>query len=254
MITTIALSLWGIAVVVLLFAAGVALFYVIDRKTMAQLLRILLFFVLSMLIIAGYLWGLSHLRSWWADALWGTLVAAAVASLILKRAKLWNRQLPMPVFCAVWVGIMVAILLGMLLLPHRQPLFIPALIAMQAASMLSGVADGLRTYIHSLRHTQTHYQYLLANDASHLEAILPNIRRTMRATIMPSLRLFSSPLVILLPLLLCGLLMAGVEPLTAVLFVVLLNILVFGVNMLTMVLIILFADRLIFDRSGRFLL
>ncbi len=248
------ISLWGIMLILLLYAGCVALFYFTDRKSMNQLLRVSFYYVLSMTVIMGITWGLDYLNKWWATLLWTVIVSLALSSLILRKSKLWNKHLLLPVHISVFSGLLVAVLIAHLLLPVHQPLFLPAMIAVQAAFMLHAVTKGLKTYISSLRHTQTHYQYLLANGASHLEAILPSVRRSLRAVLLSVMRKMSAPLVITLPLLLCGLLMAGIDPLTSVLFSVLLTFAVLCDCMMTILLIIAIADKFVFDRSGRFLL
>jgi ABC-type iron transport system FetAB permease component len=54
-----------------------------------------------------------------------------------------------------------------------------------------------------------------------MEAMMPSIVRGLRAAVLPLLRSWISPMVITLPLLLCGLLMAGTDIPLAVLLTVL---------------------------------
>jgi len=248
------LSLWGIAVVLLLLGGVLAFFYVLDRKSMTQLLRVLLYFCLSMLVVALYMWGLEIFHQWWIHLLWIVIASTILSSLILRRSRLWNRSLLVPVHLSVFLGTISAVGIGLLLLPVHQTLLIPALVGIQAAFMLNTVSEGLKTYIHSMRHTQSHYQYLLANGASHLEAILPSVRRSMRAVLVVNMRMMTTPIAITPPMLLCGLLVAGVSPVLAVIIVCLLILSFMGTGMLTMLLMIILSDRFVFDRSGRFLL
>ncbi len=247
-------SIWGVLVALILFGGVFALFSVFDRKLMTRLSRIMLYFVLSLLFVSAYMWGLWILNVWWANFIWLVISTVIISSMILRKAHLWKKSLVLPVHISVFVGITCAVAVGLLLLPQHHTLFIPVLLAMIASYLLSSLTEGIKTYIHSLRHTQEHYQYLLANGATHFEAILPSVRRSVRATMLPILREFSSPLIIAPPMFFCGMLLVGEEPITAVIITFLLTITFCSTTLLTMALFLILSDHFIFDRSGRFLL
>ncbi len=247
------ISLWGLSLLVLLTGAVIALFCFIDRKMMKLLGRVTLYAALSMAVVAGYMWGLFRLDSWWSLLLWTVVLSGGMTFLILWKKK-EEKVLRLPVLLAVFAGFLLTILVAALLQPDHQPLYLPAVLAVQAAFMYPAVTAGLNGFINSMRHTQPHYQYLLANGATHIEAIRPSLRRGLRATLVTVLSRWTSPMVFAVPMVLCGLLMTGVPPLLATLVVVLLMILVLCVCVVTMVLTFLFADRYLFDPTGKFLI
>lgn len=248
------LSVWGAAVVLCMLGGVFALFSIVDRRLMGRMSRVLLYFGLSMLLVALYMWGLHVVHEWWAHVLWVLLGAVLVSWLILRKNRLLQGAFFVPVFVSVLVGMACGVGLSLLLAAVRPVLLVPGVVAVEAAFMIGAVSSGLAAYIRSLRHTQEHFQYLLANGASHAESVFPSVRRSLRAVVVPLLRTMTTPIAVAPPMLLCGLLMAGCAPLSSVLFVAFLLIAMLPVNVLTMALIILLADRLIFDRSGRFLL
>ncbi len=247
-------SLWALLTPVLLAGAVIVLFFFIDRKSMKQFLRVASYALLSMALIAAYMWGLAELNSWKSTLFCGLFFSVGVSLLVLKNSKERNKRLFLPVALAVTIGFFATIGITQLLFTPNSPLVFPAMMGVLAAFMLPAVSAGLKTYIHSLRHTKSHYQYLLTNGANHFEAIMPCVKRALSATLLSILDRWASPLVFVLPMLLCGLLMAGVQPVTATLLVVILMVVALFSTMLTMCLVLLLADRLFFDRSGQILL
>ena len=225
-----------------------------DRRLLMRMVRVFLYFSLSMLVVVLYMWGLQQVARWWVHVLWTVFVSVLLSSLILRKARLWKTSLLLPVSAAVVVGMLLVVGVTVLAVPARHELFIPAVAAVHAGIAAGAVSAGLQAYVHSLHHTQEHYLYLLANGASHLEAVMPSARRSIRAVLMPLLRQMTTPVAIAPPMLLCGLLMAGASPVAAGAITLLLAFIVLLACVLTMVLILLLADWFFFDRSGRFLL
>ena len=190
------ISLWGIVCMLLLTTGVVFLISVIDRRLMARLFRVSLYFTVSMLLVALYMWVLWRIDSWWAHLLWVVISAFSVATLMLREAHLRQYRLTLPVGFSVLGGMGIVTVIVLLLLPTHSLLLVPAVTGVTAAWMLRAASSGLTTYIHSLRHTQEHYRYLLANGATHSEAIMPSIRCSIRAVLIPLLRAMTLPIVL----------------------------------------------------------
>lgn len=87
--------------------------------------------------------------------------------------------------------------------------------AVGGAYVFRAVREGMQTYHRSRLHTREHYEYLIGNGASQLEALMPSVRRSLRAVVVKPLRDWSRPLVATPLLLLLGLLLAGAQPIAA---------------------------------------
>lgn len=111
------------------------------------------------------------------------------------------------------------------------------------AHVVQAVKRGWQTYLRSRQHTRDHYEYLLGNGASRLEAVMPSVRRSLRAVVVPVLQGWgwhctSAPLLLLL-----GLLLAGASPLAAVVATLLFTLALLGLGVVLTVLLIWLRER-----------
>lgn len=228
-----------------------ALYAVVNRIMMQRLLRALTYLTGSMLLLGACFWALVGYGRWWALGLWALFLTVAVAVLVLGKARQPLRTLLPMTALSVFAGMLVIV--GMLLLCFRvalSPSLLLALMAIAAGQLLSSQTATVQTYMSSLRHTKAHYLYLRANGASHLEALMPSVRRSLRAALMPSLHSWVQPLVVAPPMLLCGLLMAGMS-LMAALVVTMLTLLASVVGSVVAAIVFLWSvDCMLFDRQG----
>lgn len=209
-------SPWGIALLLVLTTAVMGLMALTDRPTMLRLAKVLVFFLLSMAVVALCGWGLTRLWSWWLGLLWSLLVGVGVALVVTLRARQsWRCMLP-TVLPAVLAGMVVGGGSMVLTLPRMAPpLLLMAADALLAGQLAASLSQALQTYLSSRRHTAGHYRYLVANGATRLEAVMPSVRRSLRAALMPSLRAMTALPVLMPPALFCALLLAGTDAATA---------------------------------------
>lgn len=247
-------SIWGIVLACLSLGAIIVLYNKLDQRLMLRMLRVFLYFFLSVVVVALYMWGLQVVDHWWAHVLWILIVAVLTSSLLLKKNHLWRNSFLLPVNLGVITGMTFAVGTSLLIFPVHTSLFLPAVVAVEAALVLTPVSTAVNTYLHSLRHTQEHFQYLLANGASRYEAILPSARRAFRAYLLPILRSLTAPVVVAPPMLLCGMLMLGYAPFQAVALLLLLTVVLLTSGLLTTTIILYLLNRVLFDRSGKLLL
>jgi putative ABC transport system permease protein len=248
------LSFWGVAAVVVLLICVVVLFYVIDRRMMVRFLRVLAYYNGSMAVVALYAWGVVRLNIWWGTLLFCVLMTLCVAGLSLRKIGLPANVFGLPLCLSTFVGMGCCLASVFLLIDTPHSFLLLSGVAIAAGQMLAAVPVALRTYVSSLRHTQDHCLYLLANGASHLEAVMPSVRRSVRAAMLPSMRSMTAAVVIAPSLFFCGMLLAGCAPLVAVVVSFLLSLAAQASCLLTVLLTLALADRRLFDRSGRFLL
>lgn len=247
------ISLWGILATVMLLLVILALFSIVDRKLVTRMSRVSVYFILSLVFVAALMWGILKLNLWWVDMIWAVLLILSVAYLSLRKAHLPLRPFFLPLSLSLFLssGLELGIMSVLTQLPRH--IVILSVLSFFAVQTLSSMSSSLKTYMSSLRHTQEHCQYLLANGATHVEAILPSVRRSMRASVMAHLRSMTGPLVLAPPMLFIGLLMGGVSPLSVAVIVIVLMLVGLSVSVLASLLTIILVDRSLFDASGRFL-
>ena len=109
---------------------------------------------------------------------------------------------------------------GLLMLSLPCRLFWPLLVVLVLLQVLA-VGASLTTYWRSVLRTKAHRRYLLANGATHLESLIPSVRRALRAAMLALSwhRPKTIPLAFLM--LFCGLLMCGTSIAAALVVVVL---------------------------------
>jgi putative ABC transport system permease protein len=230
------------------------LYYNLERRTLGRMLRVWLYYGISLLLVAVYTWGLLRIDKWWADGLWVLLFTGVIAYIPLKKLHLPFKRAFLPVVGAVLVGVAVA--LGCVSLAFLRPLhmLLVPVMAVLAGQLMASLTATLQCYVWSLRHTHEHYCYMVANGATHWEAIFPSVKRSMRAAINPLLRDMTSPVLVVPPMLFCGFLIAGMQPVAALAFILIIVVVSLIASVLASMVALALIDRLLFDRSGRFLL
>ena len=246
------ISPWGVALLLALTAAYGALLAHIDRKTMQRLVKVMAFFAGNMAVVVLYAWGLKQLWTWWTGLAWALLLSVAVAFVAISRARLsWRRYLS-AVLPAVVAGMTVGVGSMLLCLPQaEQPLATVALTALTATQLVTSLSQAMQIYTGSLHHTEDHYRYLVANGATHIEAVMPSVRRSLRATLMPSLTAMSALLVVMPPLLFCGLLLTGTQPLVAAAVTVLAMLAQTAASVAATLVMLWLLDHILFKKTGQ---
>lgn len=213
------ISFWGVSLLVVLLLASVAVYWLIDRKEMARVLRVLGLMVGQMAVAGIIIWTAYKVNAWWADMLWlVVLIALATGWCLYKMRKTWKQMLT-SVVAALTAGTLIGSGVMMLCMPGR--FFIP-ITAVMVTHLVVAVKETLQTYQRSLTHTEAHRLYMQANGATLLESLMPSVRRALRATVQPQLRTMAQPLLVTMPLLFVGMLLGGVSPATAVVVMILL--------------------------------
>lgn len=218
------ISLWGVALMVVLMALAVALFLLIDRREMMRVLKVFGLTLGQMIVAGAGVWLVYKVDAWWMNLLWLIAMLVLTGGWCLYEMKWQVKKLALPVAAALVAGCLVAGGSVMLTLPGRC--FVPVFGVLLAYLMVS-VTLTLQTYQRCLYHTVSHRQYMLANGATMLESLMPGIRRALRACIQPQLRTMAQPLLVAMPLLFAGLLLGGASPIASVFVLMLLMVAAF---------------------------
>ena len=153
----------------------------------------------------------------WGILLVIVLMGAAVAILWIvdKRTvrKVLRPSIHLPrVQKSLWLPLFGAMLLSALALTGCMALslschaFWPMFIILLVC-LLGSTPYAFEVYLRSLKHTEAHRRYLMANGATHFESIVPSVRRSMRAAVLPMLWQRSSHMPLAMLVLFCTLLL-----------------------------------------------
>ena len=197
--------IWGLAPLLVLFLLAMAVLWLIDRRLLFTILRTFGLAVVQMAAVGVCVWALMLANRWWAYALWMLALPIVMAAVTVRREHFgWNMLVPMAGGMLVAVGVVSALL--MVYVPIR--LFMPVA-ALLAAALFESQRDAVCAYVRSFDNTQAHRYYLLANGASQAEALMPSVRRALRACLVPQMRRLSMPLVLTGTMLFWGMLLGG---------------------------------------------
>ena len=153
----------------------------------------------------------------WGILLVIVLMSAAVSILwivdkrIVRKALRPSIHLPR-VPQALWLPLFGAMLVSALALTGCMELslschaFWPMFIILLVC-LFGSTPHAFEVYLRSLKHTEAHRRYLMANGATHFESIVPSVRRSMRAAVLPMLWQRSSHLPLAMLVLFCTLLL-----------------------------------------------
>ncbi len=155
----------------------------------------------------------------WGILLVIVLMGAAVAILWIvdKRTvrKALRPSIHLPrVQKSLWLPLFGAMLLSALALTGCMALslschaFWPMFIILLVC-LLGSTPYAFEVYLRSLKHTEAHRRYLMANGATHFESIVPSVHRSMRAAVLPMLWQRSSHMPLAMLVLFCTLLLFG---------------------------------------------
>ena len=213
----------------LLLLIPVGVLYLFDRSLLRTFGIAVGRMVVQLLVLCLVVWALVKYDKLWLSLLWLVLLAVLSGVLALRRMKLPIARLLLPVSAGLLVS---ALLVGSYLLWACLPAengfgarwFVPVM-ALLTGHTMTAVIRGLSTYQSALKADRQQYEFLRGNGTDHLHAVLPFVRRALQQIFAPTAANLAAMGLYAMPLLLCGIIIAGVAPINA--FVVTLQ-LIFG--------------------------
>ena len=213
----------------LLLLIPVGVLYLFDRSLLRTFGIAVGRMVVQLLVRCLVVWALVKYDKLWLSLLWLVLLAVVSGVLALRRMKLPIARLLLPVSAGLLVS---ALLVGSYLLWACLPAengfgarwFVPVM-ALLVGHTMTAVIRGLSTYQSALKADRQQYEFLRGNGTDHLHAVLPFVRRALQQIFAPTAANLAAMGLYAMPLLLCGIFIAGVAPINA--FVVTLQ-LIFG--------------------------
>ena len=127
------------------------------------------------------------------------------------------------------------------------------MVAIIAVCLLTSTPKAMKAYTRSLRHTESHRRYLLANGATRHETLLPSVRRAVRVAVLPLLpRRRQATMMVALPVFFFTLLSAGTAFWQSLLATALLWVAVFFAALLAFALSVCLYNLILVDKQGTF--
>ena len=242
-----------LGLLLLLIPAGAL--YLFDRSLLRTLGIALARMAVQLLVLCLIVWVLVKYDKIWLSLLWLVLLAVVSGVLALRRMKLSIAKFLLPVSAGLLVS---ALIVGAYLLWVCLPAengfgarwFVPVM-ALLVGHDMTTIIRGLSTYQSALKADEQQYEFLRGNGTNHLQAVLPFVRRALQHVFAPTAANLSVMGLYAMPLLLCGIFIAGVAPINA--FVVTLQ-LIFGclaASVIALAVTLWLADRQLFDKFGK---
>lgn len=238
----------------LLIIPGGAL-YLFDRSLLRTLSVAVCRMAVQLLVLCLIVWALVKYDHIWLSLLWLVILAVVSGVLALRRMKLPLAKYLLPVCTGLLVGtLLVGAYLLWACLPAENSFgarwFVPVMALLMGQNMTT-LIRGLSTYQSALKADEQQYEFLRGNGTDHLHAVMPFVRRALQQVFAPTAANLSVMGLYAMPLLLCGIFIAGVAPINA--FVVTLQ-LIFGClasSVIALAVALWLADRQLFDKYGK---
>jgi putative ABC transport system permease protein len=199
--------------------------------------------------MGALLWAVYRYDSVWLCLLWLLLLVMASSFLMVSRSGLNSRTLFLPACVSMFVSVLVVSLYLLYAVfgpavdsPFCARWFVPVTGVLMAHVLTTNI-PAVRTFFDCLRQDRQPYLTVLGNGASQLQALAPYITRALRSLTIPAVGNLSALGLCVLPMLLSGLLLGGMEPLQAVCTFVVLMLGCIAASVLSLVLILWLVNR-----------
>ena len=247
------ISILSVVLALLLLALPAYLLVRLDMPLLMKSAKAVGRMMVQMAVAAALLWLLWRVNKLWVSLLWVVLTTVAAAWLLVKRARLQQKQLFLPVCAGLLTGVLVTGGYLLLVLRLEQPLtarWIVPIGGVLLAHVLTTNTRAVSAYFEALRKDGLNYYTQLGNGASRLVALAPYIRQALRSMMEPTTASVAVMGLFALPMLLAGLLLGGVSPVEATILFVLLVVAGITASTLALVVTLLVADKRVFDKRG----
>lgn len=251
----IGISLWGLFFALLLLAVPAYFFWSLSKRMLVRSALAVGRALLQLAFVGVYMHWLFRWNSVVIDLVWLSIMAVIGSFAACSRARLQPRIVVLPIVVGLLVSVVVVGLYLLLLVFKPGQPFVARWIVPVAGLLLCGgqmvCSSGLKSYYTSLRSEGCYYDFLLGNGATHLEAVMPFVRKAVEESFSPLLANMAVVGIVALPELTLGQMLGGVKPTVAVAFTAILIVASLSVSVLSLVIALYTADRRTFDANGR---
>ncbi|MDE5949003.1 MAG: ABC transporter permease [Prevotella sp.] len=249
------ISYIGLAVGLLLMAAPIWFFRMFGVRQIRSTLIAVGRMVVQLFLIGLYLRYLFEWNSPWINILWVLLMVVVASLTASHRTRLRRRVVLLPLMAGLLGAALVVglyFLVFVLRLPHPfdARYFIP-IMGILMGNMLGVCVMGLNTFYDGLQRERQLYYYLLGNGATHLEAVMPFVRRAIERSFAPCIANMAVMGIVSLPGTMIGQILGGSAPGIAIKYQMMIIVITFSASMLALMTTLHLADRRSFDVHGR---
>ncbi|MDE6355365.1 MAG: ABC transporter permease [Prevotella sp.] len=249
------ISYIGLAVGLLLMAAPIWFFRMFGVRQIRSTLIAVGRMVVQLFLIGLYLRYLFEWNSPWINILWVLLMVVVASLTASHRTRLRRRVVLLPLMAGLLGAALVVglyFLVFVLRLPHPfdARYFIP-IMGILMGNMLGVCVMGLNTFYDGLQRERQLYYYLLGNGATHLEAVMPFVRRAIERAFAPCIANMAVMGIVSLPGTMIGQILGGSAPGIAIKYQMMIIVITFSASMLALMTTLHLADRRSFDVHGR---
>lgn len=214
------LTLFPVIISLLFLLVPVALAYVLDIRLATRVSKSALTMMAGVVVTGTVLYFLFQRDSIVLNVLFALVVVVAATVMTCLKARLSWRGCFVPVLAGMSVGTLVVGLCVLLLIASGQTMlqtryFVPVL-GLMAGSATVPCARALHIYYIGLRRHGRLYSYLIANGATHAEALHYFVRRAVERTLLTGTDRLSANVLALTPFILWTALLCGTSVLTAI--------------------------------------
>lgn len=252
---TIDISYAGLAVGMLLLALPIYAFHVLGVRLVRPTLIAAARMAVQLFLIGLYLKYLFEWNNPWINILWAAIIVIVAAFTVVRRTRLRMRVLAVPLFggmfgAAIIVGLYFLLFVLRLSSPFDARYFVP-ITGLLVGNMLGVCVMGLNTFYDGLGSEHRLYYYLLGNGASHVEAVLPFVRRAVEKSFAPSVANMAVMGIVSMPGTMIGQILGGSAPGIAVKYQMMIIVIIFAASAVSLLATLYLADRRSFDVYGR---
>lgn len=249
------ISYIGLAVGLLLMAAPICFFRMFGVRQIRPTLIAVARMVVQLFLIGLYLRYLFEWNSPWINILWVLLMVVVASLTASHRTRLRRRVILLPLMtgllgAALVVGLYFLVFVLRLPHPFDARYFIP-IMGILMGNMLGVCVMGLNTFYDGLQRERQLYYYLLGNGATHLEAVMPFVRRAIERSFAPCIANMAVMGIVSLPGTMIGQILGGSAPGIAIKYQMMIIVITFSASMLALMVTLHLADRRSFDVHGR---
>lgn len=251
----VGLSVWGVVFSLLLLAVPAYFFWRVCPRLLPKAAVSVLRMMAQLAFVGFYLYWMFRLDSLALDVAWLLLMSLVGAWTVCAHARLHRRVMVLPLVVGQVVSVLVVGLYLLLLVfspahPFAVRWFVPVVGILLCEVQHVGVV-ALKEYYGALQCDSQLYDLLLGNGATHAEALMPYVRRTVEKTFVPILTNMALVGIVVYPELAFGQIIGGLSPVTSVAYTLVILIASLAVSVISLVVILFVADRHAFDANGR---
>jgi putative ABC transport system permease protein len=247
------ISILSIILGLLLLALPAYLLARLDMPLLVRAAKATVRMMIQMAVVGALLWALWQAETLWVSLLWVALTIVAAAWLLVKRTRLQQKLLFMPVCGGLLAGVLVVGAYLLLVLRLEQPFstrWIVPVGGVLLAHVLTTNTRAVSAYFEALKTDTLSYYTQLGNGASRLVALTPYVRQALRSMMEPTVSSLAVMGLFALPMLLVGLLLGGVTPVQATILFVLLVVAGITASVLALMVTLWLADKKAFNKRG----